>query len=62
MRSKVGVSLLVSSVFGNEVKVFSTDYQGSVHFRRDDGSGKDTATNRDHTGEWALLVCKQCLG
>jgi hypothetical protein len=45
MRCKVGVSLLVSSVFGNEVKVFSADYQGAVHFRRDDGSGKDTATN-----------------
>jgi hypothetical protein len=45
VRSKVGVSLLVSSVFGNEVKVLSADYQGSVHFRRDDGSGKDTASN-----------------
>ena len=58
MRGKVGVSFLISGVFGNEVKIFSADYQGSVHFRRDDGSGKDTATNRDHTGERALLVCK----
>jgi len=56
MRSQVGVSLLVSSIFGDEVEVLSADDQGSVHLGRDDGSGEDTATDRDHTGEWAFLV------
>ena len=56
MRSQVGVSLLISCVFWDEVEVFSADDQGSVHLRRDDGSGKDTASDRDHSGEWAFLV------
>ena len=56
---KVGVSLLVSGVFGNEVKIFSSDNQGSVHLGRDDFAGKDTASDRDHTGERALLVCNE---
>ena len=45
MRSKVLVSLLVSSVFGNEVKVFSADDDCAVHLSRDNGAGQDTATN-----------------
>jgi hypothetical protein len=59
---KVLMSLLVSGVFGNEVQVFSTDDQGSVHLGRDDGAGEDTASDRDHTGERAFLVCIRTQG
>lgn len=55
---KVGVSLFVSGVLGDEVEVFSADDQGSVHLGRNDGAGKDTASDRNHAGERALLVCK----
>jgi hypothetical protein len=51
------VSLLVSSVFWDEVKVFSADDERTVHLGGDDGSGQDTATDGDETSEWALLVC-----
>ena len=57
MRSQVLVSLLVSGVFWDEVKVFSADDESSVHLGGDDGTGEDTATNGNETGEWALLVC-----
>jgi len=56
VRSQVLVSLLVSGVFWDEVKVFSADDESSVHLGRDNGSGQDTATNGDETSEWALLV------
>ena len=45
MRSKIGVSLLVSSVLGNEVKVFSSDNDRSMHFGGDDSTGEDTASD-----------------
>jgi hypothetical protein len=50
------MSLLVSGIFGNEVKVFSSNNDGSVHFGGDNLAGKDSTSNRDHTGEWAFLV------
>ena len=50
------MSLLVSGVFWDEVKVFSADNESSVHLGRDNGSGQDTATDGDETSEWALLV------
>ena len=56
MRSQVGMPLFVSCVFWDEVEIFSADDQGSVHLRGDDGSGEDTASDRDHTGKWAFLV------
>lgn len=55
--SQVGVSLLVSGVFGDEVEVFSSDDEGTVHLGGNDGAGKDATTDRDHAGEWAFLVC-----
>jgi len=55
--SQVLVSLLVSGVFWDEVKVFSADDESSVHLGGNNGTGKDTATDGDETGEWALLVC-----
>ena len=62
MSSEVLMSLLVSGIFGDEVKVFSADDQGSVHLGRDDGAGEDTASDRDHTGERAFLVCIRTRG
>jgi len=56
MCGKVGVSLLVSGILGDEVEVFSADDQGSVHLCGNDETGKDTASNRNHTGERAFLV------
>jgi hypothetical protein len=52
------VTLLVSGILGDEVKVFSADDEGSVHLGGNDGTSQDTATDRDETGEGALLVCK----
>ena len=51
------MSLLVTGVLWDEVKVFSADDEGSVHLRGNDGSSQDTATDGDETGERALLVC-----
>lgn len=53
---QIAVSLLVSGVFGHEVEVFSSDDQCSVHLGRDDGTGEDTASDRDHTCERTFLV------
>jgi hypothetical protein len=38
------------------VEVFTADDDGTVHLGGDDTAGQDTATDRDHTGERALLV------
>lgn len=51
------MSLLVSGIFGNEVKVFSSDDDGSVHFGGDDLSGQDAASDGDHADEGTFLVC-----
>ena len=56
MRSQVLVSLLVTGVLGDEVKVFSADNESSVHLGGNDGAGQDTATDGDETSERALLV------
>lgn len=58
VRGEVLVSLLISGVLGDEVEVFSADDQSSVHLGGNDGAGEDTASNRDHTGEGAFLVCR----
>lgn len=50
------MSLLVSGVFWDEVKVFSADDESSVHLGGDNGTGKNTATDGNETCEWALLV------
>lgn len=59
MRSQVCVSLLVSCILWDEVKVFSTDDQRPVHLRGDNSSCEDTASNGHQTGEWAFLVWKK---
>lgn len=45
MRCKVGMSLLISGIFGDEMQVFSADDDGSVHFCGNDSAGQDTASN-----------------
>lgn len=50
------MSLLVSGVLGDEVQVFATDDEGSMHFGGDDGAGEDTATDRNHAGERTFLI------
>jgi hypothetical protein len=57
VRGEVLVSLFVSGVLGDKVKVFSADDEGSVHLGGNDGTSQDTATDGDETGEGALLVC-----
>ena len=54
--SKVLVSLLVSGVLWDEVKIFSADDECAVHLGRNDSPGQDTATDGNETSEWALLV------
>ena len=56
MGGEVLVALLVPSVLGDVVKVLSSDDDGSVHLRGNDGAGQDTAADGDETGEGALLV------
>lgn len=51
------MSLLISGVFGDEVKIFSADDECAVHLGGDDSASQDTATDGNETGEWALLVC-----
>ena len=53
------MTLLVTCVFWDEVKVLAANDEGTVHLGRDDGSGQDTATNRDQAGKRALLVCNR---
>jgi hypothetical protein len=60
--SEVLVALLVTRVLWHEVEVLAADDQGAVHLGGDDGTGEDTATDGDETGEWALLVCREASG
>jgi hypothetical protein len=55
------MSLLITGVFGDKVKVFAADDDCSVHFCGDDSSSEDTTTNGDKTGERALLVYRMSL-
>lgn len=61
MGGKVLVALLVTGVLGDEVEVLSSDDDGTVHLRGNDGAGQDTTTNGDEAGEGALLVCRSLL-
>jgi len=57
MCCEVLVTLLVTRVLRNEVKVFSADDDGAVHLGRHNGASEDTTADGDETSEWALLVC-----
>lgn len=61
MSGEVLVALLVTGVLGDEVKVLSADNEGTVHLGGNDGTGQDTATDRNEAGEGALLVCRHLL-
>lgn len=61
VRGQVLVSLLVTGVLGDEVKILSTDDKGAVHLGGYNGSSEDTATDGDLAGEGALLVCGPLL-
>lgn len=61
MGGEVLVALLVTGVLGDEVKVLSADNEGTVHLGGNDGTGQDTATDRNEAGEGALLVCRHML-
>jgi len=50
------VSLLITGVFGDVVKVFATDDDGTVHLGGNNGAGQDAASNGHKTGEGAFLV------
>ena len=57
MHSQVLVPLLVTSVLGDKVKIFTADDSSTVHLGRNDSSREDTATNRYKASKGALLVC-----
>lgn len=57
VRGEVLVSLLITSILGDEMEIFSADDQGTVHLGRNNGAGEDTASDGNHAGERALLVC-----
>jgi hypothetical protein len=50
------VAALVTGVLGDKVKVLAANDESAVHLGGDDGSGQDTATDRDLTDKGALLV------
>lgn len=56
MNGEVLVPLLVTPVLGDKVQVVPSDDDGVGHLGRLDNSGKDSASDRDFTGEGALLV------
>ena len=58
---EVLVAALVTGVLGDEVEVVTADDAGTVHLGGPDSAGKDTATDRDHTSEGALLVNVRAL-
>jgi hypothetical protein len=45
------------TVFWNEMQVIPTDDDSSVHFGGHNAASKDTATDRNFTGEGTFLVC-----
>lgn len=56
MNGDVHVSLLVSVVLWDVVKVVTTDNNGFLHLCRDDYGLEDSSSDVHSAGEWALLV------
>ncbi len=50
------MSLFVSVVLGNVVKVISSDNDGSLHFSGDANTLEDSASDGDVAGEGAFLI------
>lgn len=53
---QVLVPLLVTRVLGHEVEVLPSDDDGAGHLGRHNLAGEDATTDRDLSGERALLV------
>lgn len=56
MGSNVLVTLFVTVVLWNVVKVVTSDDNGTVHLGRNNSTGQDLTTDGDQTNKWALLV------
>ena len=56
MRRDVSVSLLVSLVLSNVVKVVSSDDDGVLHLGRGHHSSDDSTSDTDVTGERTFLI------
>lgn len=56
MNAHVSVTLLETAVLANEVKIITTDNDGSLHFHLTDDTGEDTAADGAHASERAFLV------
>lgn len=56
MGRDVSVTLLITRVLGDVVKIFTTDDDSALHLGGDNNTGQDTATDGDITSEGALLV------
>lgn len=56
MSSDVCVTLLITRVLGDVVKVVTTDDDGATHLAGSDDAGKKAATDGDVGSEGALLV------
>lgn len=56
MHRQVLVSLLESVVLLHVVQVVAADHDGALHLLLDHDALQDTASDRDHAGERALLV------
>ena len=54
--SKVLMSLLVTVVLGDVVKVLTSENDGTVHLGGNNGTGENLTTDGDKTNEGALLV------
>ena len=56
MCSDVSVSFLVSVVFGDVMKIISSDDDSSLHFCGDDNSLEDFSSDGDVAGEGTFLI------
>lgn len=61
MRGEVGVTLLVTLVLLDVMKVVAADDNGAVHLGRLDDAREDTAADGHVTGEGAFLVDVRAL-
>lgn len=55
------MTFFIPGVFRDEVEVFATDDEGSVHLGGDDCACEDTAADRDFASEGAFLVCRSSV-
>ncbi len=56
MNWDVSVSFFISVVFGDVVKIVSSDNDGSLHFCGDANTLEDFTSDGDVAGEWAFFI------